>query len=983
MSGFGRKPYTSPHCKLDSNTERNKKSLLTVYYQNVRGLRTKLNRVCSEIIASQSEVFLLTETWLHSSIMDAELIPSGYNILRHDRPGARRGGGVAIIAAPKYELQPVYVDENSTICDLICAALCVRNNILIVLVCVYIPPKTDEDNYLYIFHVIETLHSKHKNLLIGGDFNLNSANINVNASFQCLLVSCGLQQVNTVVNIDGRTLDLILVTEPLGEIALERAIDVITTPDVYHPPIEIQIQRYFRPKCKPLSEVSSSNEWNFYKADFQTLYVKLALIDWKPLLTINDANQAVTKFYDLVNICIDSCVPIKQRMAVHPRYCYPVWYTPLTRRNIKIKHMYHKLFKKTKHRNYRCRFSRYRALVKLNIKADFLAYKTRMERDILRDPSSFWGYIASKRCRTKGVKKIMANGSLAPENQCAQLFADYFKSIYSRIPPKLNPEESSTRAGKDCGLNIDIRSITDKDLYRALEKIKPKRSAGPDGIPPYIARDCRSVFVEPLLYIYNLCLASCTYPEAWKLSRVVPVPKNSSGSNVSDYRPIAVLSVFGKLFESVLYQLIINQTDCHLSDAQHGFRKGRSTTTNLLSFWSFTTSVVDNGHQVDTAYFDFRRAFDTVDNDVLLHKFAAAGFTPSLLKFFSCYLRNRRQYVQYNGCNSKQYYTYSGIGQGSNLGPLAFLIFINDLPNAVSAARCLLFADDLKLFFEIKHQTDCQLLQRDINSVLDWSKRNKLMFNEDKCSVLTFTRGRDPIVYRYRIGNEEIVRNSSIKDLGVLLKGDLTFSEHISATCAKAYRLLGFVLRQTQQIHSTPAMRMLYNSFVRSILESNAVIWSPHEAKYKLMLEKLQKKFMRQLYFRQYGYFVGYPNIYPSRFLLGMLGYNTLELRRNITLLDYFVQLLRGKVSNPSVLELISFNVPNNYIRARRFRLFEVPGCRLLLKKESPLVRALTLLNGLVAWNHQIDVFYTTTAVFRRAAGEYLEMLDKRIGPNL
>ncbi|CAH2094990.1 unnamed protein product [Euphydryas editha] len=766
-------------------------------------------------------------------------------------------------------------------------------------------------------------------------------------------------------------LDLALVSASLGRVNVQRAMDVIILPDEYHPPFEIPIERKF--PSGDVSWVSASTEWDFRNANFHALYNCFLNVNWDSIFNIKDPDTAVAEFYSIVNSYIDSCVPSKRRVAVLSRYCYPDWYMPLTKRYIKYKAHFHRLYKKTLCSKYRIKFSYYRAIVKLSIKSDFRIYQRRIESDVRRDPSTFWGYIAAKR-KAKKIKAIINNGVTVPNDKCAQMFADFFSSVYTQHPPDLDPQNAMSFSGSSSS-RIHIGDLTLDDVNQAFGRLKAKRSPGPDGIPPYIIKDCRSVFSQPLLFIFNLCLKNSRYPDIWKVSRVVPVPKNDSGSEVNDFRPVAVLSVFAKLFETVLHRVISVQVENQLSDAQHGFRASRSTTSNMLTFYTYAEYAMDGGSQVDAAYFDYRKAFDTVDNDLLLRKFATAGFTPSLLQFFSCYLHNRRQYAQFNGYLSRPYYTFSGISQGSNLGPLLFLIFVNDLPDTVGTARCLLFADDLKLFLAVDSPSDCELLQQDIINVTEWSTRNKLVFNKSKCSVMSFTRAQHPIVYYYRLDDSTLDRKTSIKDLGILMRPDLSFTDHICNVATKAYKSLGFILRQSSDLESVAVMKILYNSFVRSILENNAVIWSPHEAKYKNMLEKLQKKFLRWLYFKRYGYFVGYPFVYPSLFLQGMLGYDSLELRRDVFLMEYFYKLITGKISNPSVLSLIPLSIPK-YNHVRRHTLFAVRGCSLRLMRESPLIRALTLLNGVLAWDPTLDLFFSTPAVFRRTAKRFAETRD-------
>lgn len=159
---------------------------------------------------------------------------------------------------------------------------------------------------------------------------------------------------------------------------------------------------------------------------------------------------------------------------------------------------------------------------------------------------------------------------------------------------------------------------------------------------------------------------------------MTPVPKGDCGQDVSGFRPIAVLPVVAKLFEAMLNHRISNQIRHMLHSNQHGFRKGYSTVTNLVSHIDYVCDEMDAGMQVDTAYFDFKKAFDLVDNDILLIKLALIGFAPELLQFFASYLANRCQFVRVGGYKSDDYYTRSGVSQGSTLGPTLFLIFIND-----------------------------------------------------------------------------------------------------------------------------------------------------------------------------------------------------------------------------------------------------------------------------------------------------------------
>ncbi|XP_063827163.1 uncharacterized protein LOC135076673 [Ostrinia nubilalis] len=329
-------------------------------------------------------------------------------------------------------------------------------------------------------------------------------------------------------------------------------------------------------------------------------------------------------------------------------------------------------------------------------------------------------------------------------------------------------------------------------------------------------------------------------------------------------------------------------------------------------------------------------------------------------------MRDRQQYVEYTGYTSEPYYTRSGVSQGSNLGPFEFIVMINDLPKVVRDAKCLLFADDLKLYLAIKDPEDSVKLQKDIDRVVAWSEENRLQFNTSKCVTISFTRAHNPTLNDYKVAGVTMTRVTEVRDLGVQLTSSLTFKDHVTKICKKAYRNLGFILRRSQGFKNIGAIVALYNALVRSHLECNSVVWSPHETKYSVMLERIQNKFIRYLYMRRYGVYPFYPLKYPTLFVLGMVGYNELRVRRELALSIYIFKLMRGKVSNLELLGHIRWSVPSRYVeRRRRPRLLDTPRARTLLLREAPLTRAMRLINTLA---DRIDLFACSLNEFTIAA---------------
>jgi hypothetical protein len=721
-----------------------------------------------------------------------------------------------------------------------------------------------------------------------------------------------------------------------------------------------------RPSVGSSSLPGNGKRWNFSKADFKQLYYLILLIDWSEMYTLRDVDQILDLFYEKIYNCFDECIPLKRNRVVNKRYVYPTWYTADVIRYIKLKHEYHKRFKCTNSRSDYAEFSRYRAIVKMETERAHDRYRDRVQGHLESNPKAFWEYVRARKGKSES-KKILKNGRVMSDDECAGEFANFFQAVYNPDPPLLDAKVASrAAAGTETGAWTHLGPVKVADVRKALARLPQKRSAGPDCIPPFIFGDCRAVLAEPLLYIFNHCIISATFPARWKLSRVVPVTKGGGGTTPSDFRPVAILCAPAKVFEAVIHACLYPQISAHLSDAQHGFRPGRGTTGNLMDLMTRLVPVVDAGHQVDVAYFDFRKAFDTVDNDVLLCKLAHVGCTLHTLAFFANYLRDRRQFVDCNGHYSLPYPTRSGVSQGSNLGPLLFIIMINDLPNVLKTCTPLLFADDLKLVYEIRNESDCDSLQQDIDMVFEWSINNKLHFNVSKCSVLSFSRSRSPIHHLYRMSGEPLQRVGEVRDLGVRFTADLNFRVHITNVCKKAFRNLGLILRLGNRFTNISALRALYDALVRSHLECNSVIWSPHEAKYKFAIERIQNKFLRFVYWKQHGVYPGYPLLYPTLFLLGMGGYYKLEVRREVAVVMYLLGTLRGAIYNPRVLEMARLSVPDEYVGRRRLPpLLEVPRARTNILNLAPLTRATRVLNDMAAQN---DLFSATLSELTRLA---------------
>ena len=422
----------------------------------------------------------------------------------------------------------------------------------------------------------------------------------------------------------------------------------------------------------------------------------------------------------------------------------------------------------------------------------------------------------------------------------ADAFNKYFASIFRPVSPS-SPIVSPSLSSQN---NLESITVSTEEVSYLLLNLLTDKATGPDGISARLLKECSNEIAPSLTALFNKSLSLGKVPQEWKEANVVPVPKKGDIHEISNYRPISLLSLVSKLLEQVVHIHVSEFVQSSLSDLQHGFRRKRSCTTQLLRVFHDVGMALDSGKEADMIYLDFSKAFDSVSHPKLLFKLEQHGISGTLFKWFTDYLNERRQRVVVDGISSSFLYATSGVPQGSILGPLLFLIFANDLPNAAKHSTVPMFADDSKCYRQITQPRDRNLLQSDLDSLHHWSSTWDLNFNIKKCAALRFSRRKTSAPTQGYVLNQKPIKFAATQnDLGILVSNDLKWSSHVINIVAKANRMLGFLRRNCFHLTDVNARRLLYLSLVRSHLSFGCEIWAPQGPSADLLrLEGIQRR---------------------------------------------------------------------------------------------------------------------------------------------
>ena len=808
------------------------KCICSCYLINAQSVANKRVDLHDSLQFSKPDIVGITETWLRQE--DVFNLPASlsasYNVFRRDRSSGV-GGGVMLLV--KACLRPILVDSfivNK--CEVLIVRLLNDHHFILV----YRPPNTTLDDSTCLFQRLESYISEVARVVLFGDFNLPDidwANLTcTRPSSRCFLDMCDdipLRQNVSTPTRGSNTLDLVL-TLPDAHVH-----NIKTFPPLKNSDHRIVNFQYIASKSS--NNITKSKKL-FEKADYEIICAFLILIDWvREFSTLNTVEEYWGFLKGILNQAIEEFVPERE---IQNRDFYDPKSARLNNLRIKLYDKYCRFPTVVNYYNYdrvnKCLIDHVAERQKK------YAYELFFQKGY--KPKVFFNYMNNNLKTNNDFTSVLkSDNSIATEhidigNEFRSIFMSKFVEDDGRLPRVTPPMISALKQVPKC---------TPKMVISIMKRLNLNSSAGPCGIPPKFLYRCISNLALPISLLINKSIETGTIPADWKVSFVTPRHKAGPKNDPENFRPIAIASVFSKIIEMFIVDHMLDHLRSNdlIGSHQHGFLKGRSVQTNLLCSLRDWIKNYEEGVGTDVIHIDYKRAFDSVSHKKLLHKLSSEfGFDSRIVGWVEDFLRDRSARVKICGVLSDPYDVVSGVPQGSIIGPLLFLLYVNEMETLSGSSTLSSYADDTKIYKPIRDSSDSASLQESVNNISDWSGMWQLPINYRKC--LSIHLGPNNNDFAYDIDGNTLSKVSHVRDLGIIFQSNFKIDLHISHIAQTA----NFVIRNIRLCFRNFDPRFycfLYITYVRPLLESSSSVFSPHLLKDISKIERVQRNFTRFL----------------------------------------------------------------------------------------------------------------------------------------
>ena len=823
--------------------------------------------------------FVLTESHLKSYIKDAEVAIPGYGLVRADRDTRSQGG--VIIYYQDY-LSATHVSRFSNqVCEV---AMTLISQLNVIIIAIYRPPDTTLPVFQAALTEINLYLKKHSNnsdcdVMLMGDTNFPNVDWKTESvesgcskndrecfkAMQLIMSDHFLTQMVDVATRQNNILDVIM-TNNTQLIRKTETEDTIMSDHKY-----ITCYLGYKDNSKQEEEMPRQGfgALNLHKADIDSINEELEPIDWNKVI-FQDTDAGHEHNADEVKVLEE------RQQDAFVNKVLEVWtkHTPPRSSKRKKPKCEHRAIKRRKKKT-RIRLESLEITqpgspeieklkdklldIELELRAARKGQLKSDEDDVIEhcktNSKAFYAFANAKRTTKQRIGPledsstgVMTNEPKGMADLCNTQFVQVFSDPNKEVPEKYNTESELTE-----GNHLSDLHFSPKDIEEAIDELQAHSAAGPDDFPAMVLKQCKTTLSKPLYMLWRKSLDTGIIPKSLLRQKIIPVYKKGSKTETQNYRPVSLTSHLIKVFERVLRKGMVTwlEANSKLSDKQHGFRKNKSCLTQLISHVESILDMMSKGSNADVIYLDFAKAFDKVSHKILHAKLRRIGIRGKLLDWLQNFLSDRVQFVCIEGKMSFLHLVLSGVPQGTVLGPLLFIIFIDDIYEEIKHSLSGSFADDTKLTKDVTTVADQLKLQEDLEAVIRWAATNSMELHEGKFQLIqhgkTEALKRDG-GHQYQLSSGKTIENSTVvRDLGILIDEKLQWSNQIKEASQQASQTSAWVLRTFSTRERLPLMT-LFKALIRPKIDYCCPVWTTTKKGDICMLESVQRSFTARIW---------------------------------------------------------------------------------------------------------------------------------------
>ena len=820
-----------------------------------------------QVESSNVDIFCVSETWLTEAVPGGLTNVKGYVTHRLDRrwndngdPGnCKRGGGLLCyskLALNSSDSKYEHLNCSTRDIELQWISVDIKNLRPIVILNVYRPPQGDHKKACNLLNdSIAKAHLKNNTeIYVLGDFNIDMKDKGSLMAKE-LLFTTGSNGLSPQIKKSTRH----SFREGKSKETLIDQIFTNSTLIVESKTLNMNVSDHLavyvrRKKLRiPHKKVSFKGRSyrNFVKEDFQEGLIN---INWAEYYKATNPNTCWQIMENAIRTALDESCPLK---SFKVREIREPWVTDEILEEIKDKDNYIKIAKQTKKEEDWLLAKRERNRVGKLVKGAKADFVKEQQHEHKNDPKKFWKVVSSI---VPGKKQKQMQGSISlrdevekeevPEALVADHINNFFSNIGSNLASKVN--QPWRFYGERVQHNCHELKTDYQEVLKLCKEINVTKSSGIEDIASKILKSAFLVLIPQLVYMFNLSFSTNLFPEKWKRATVIPLFKGGDRSAVGNYRPISLLPLPGKLLEKIAHKNItlFLETNNILTDKQSGFRKGFSTSSAVADLTDDLFSAVNKSEISLAVFADLRKAFDTVSHKILGQKIEKYGLRGNVQNWCLNYLSGRCQQTLANGVRSKQLNLSYGVPQGSVLGPLFFILYVNDIQGALEAtnAHVQLYADDTVVYTVGQ---DLNVVKRDLQQSLncldEWCQSNKLTLNPGKTKLMSFgtrhaiKKTNQQALY---LGGKKLQNVSTFKYLGFTLDSTLTFKSHLADVIRNVIHKKTLLARLKSFLHNDTALS-IYKAIILPYFDYCDIVYQGANANDLDKLQRLQNKCLK------------------------------------------------------------------------------------------------------------------------------------------